>query len=322
MDFGFKGQVTEDHLRELSRRAAQFTDYMSQYFPAASDERIDLDDIDAFKVAHNIVDCWEDFGQYEELKDVNVEGMDFRVEDQGRVYHLVILDRKILDLDDDTEMGRQSCDAALKETYLHELSHMVLKHQGAFTFSDDASPDIMSRMFWRSLQFFKDEKVSHLDAELMATVIGFWPTRDFTSMFRTTCFNMREIANSYKMTVESSVQWALIQYHDSLHMHYVKRLEHADGGRSELVSTYGLEGDVDVFQMKHSAASDAYERKADADSTNKVGEYACRAFYEKKCYAYGAKSDFIIVLGRKRNNYFDGDDPFAGRIEVSPSKDL
>ena len=190
-------------VRELSERVKELSFSINVEFPPRISEgnvrKLFVEDIEKFKENNNIiVHPSGDEPDFPEGLDIEID-LDESINGKSKA-HLIIINDAVLHLPD----GALS--RGLKETLLHEFSHLILKHPGVLIPPDEYdSPDVLSTMMWNYVQFLHNEKVRNFDAELMALVLGFWPAAEFTRLFKANRASMREIANEYKMTVYTAI---------------------------------------------------------------------------------------------------------------------
>lgn len=304
-------------VRELSERVKELSFSINVEFPPRISEgnvrKLFVEDIEKFKENNNIiVHPSGDEPDFPEGIDIEID-LDEPINGKSKA-HLIIINDAVLHLPD----GALS--RGLKETLLHEFSHLILKHPGVLIPPDEYdSPDVLSTMMWNYAQFLHNEKVRNFDAELMALVLGFWPAAEFTRLFKANRASMREIANAYKMTVESALQWTVLLFHDVLDVHYMKRVV-GDSGFSDC---YGCVGDgIDPFEFEGTAAYKALHTQLDSATKDNpfMSNYECRAYYEKKDFFVDYQSDVVLVIGFKKSSL----DAFVlpvNRPEVQPYVD-
>lgn len=304
-------------IRALAKRVGELSSCINRDFLPRINEgcvcKLFLEDIERFKDNNNILVHWSGGEQdFPEGLDIEIE-LDEPINGKNKV-HLIIIDDSVMHLPE-SALAR-----GLKETLLHEFSHLILKHPGILIPPDEYhSSDILSTMMWNYAQFLHNEKVRNSDAELMALVLGFWPAAEFTRLFKANRASMRDIANEYKMTVESVIQWTVLQFHDVLDVHYMKRIVD-----SVVCSDYyGRVGDgIDPFDVKGTAAYNTLQTNSDSSKNDKpfMLNYECRAYYEKKEFLVDYKSDVALVIGFKKTSL----DAFVlptDRPEVQPYVD-
>ena len=303
MIVNFQYKISEDYLRRLSERAHCLVENLNSYVGCIlpQDKKITAASVSQFAQENNIKMEWWDFSGDVKADD-HVSGINYCVRDNGTSYYRILIDKRIRDLDDGSEAGKVAMQAELKESLLHELCHVLLKHQGAFTFSNNPSADILTRVLWKNQIYLKNEGIQNLDAELLAAVLGFWPISLFNEKYRNSRFDFRVIAGEWRMTIESVAQWALISFYEFDRIHYLKRIEKfVDESCSGIESSFGLT--EKVFVQPGTAAAKTAAEKGD---TMVVGEkYICRAFYEHHNRHVGVESDFILVFGRLINKIYE-----------------
>ncbi len=301
-------------IRVVNERFVKLSRCIEKAFPATiSEGRIDklyYEDIVAFKQNNNVVVYWDSFGDGDVPSGIEIRiELDSPLNGQNAIY-LISIDKSILSLDGFAKAR------ALKEVFLHEISHLILKHPGAVLPNEDnpASADVLSNMFWSYAKFFRDEQGQNVDAELMSLIIGFWPNAEFTRLVKTTKAAFRQIANEYKMTTESALQLATIMFHSILDVHYLKREEET----REILDAYGsVEGCKNVFDEPGTVAGRAVSTKSDAQSGSSLADYECRAYYEDKKFFHDHQSDEVLVIGFKKK-CFDAFVRPSGYPEVHP----
>ena len=286
-------------VRALTERVGELSSCINREFlPRVKEGRVCklfVEDIERFKDNNNILVYWSG-GEpdFPEGLDVEIE-LDESINGKNKV-HLIVIDDSVMYLPENA-VAR-----GLKETLLHEFSHLMLKHPGILIPPDEySSPDILSTMMWNYAQFLHNEKVRNSDAELMALILGFWPAAEFTRLFKANRASIRDIANEYKMTVESAIQWTVLQFHDVLDVHYMKRI--VDGVAYS--DCYGRVGDgIDPFEVEGTAAYKTIQTKSDSVTKDKpfMLNYECRAYYEKKEFFVDYKSDVALVIGFKKSS--------------------
>lgn len=294
--FSFVGK----DLKQISTRADKFSRCVDCSFPpqveGAEIRKLYYEDIAIFKQKHNVVVYWDEFGV-----DGIPDGMVVRIEldepvNGADAIYLISIDKSI-----DSLTGPAKS-RALKEAFLHEISHLILQHPGLVMPSNEklVSADLLSDMAVSYTRFFVDEKSQNLDAELMSLTLGFWPQAEFTRLVKATRADFRQIANEYKMTVESALQWAVVRFDGILDAHYMK----GDEGTKDIVDWYGkVEECSNVFDEPGTVAGRAVKDKCDAKSNSSLANYECRAYYEKKETFHDHKDDEVLVIGFRKDNY-------------------
>jgi hypothetical protein len=279
------------HLANASKKA------MSQELGAdqhTASEQLTPIDFDAFFAKNNIRVIYWDFSS----KRDDIEALMFDLAGKGQ---LILVNEQVLSLPPSPRT------VYIKSLFCHELAHIVHQHSGAgLTPENPTKLDVFIRAVWTYAPYLVNAKEREMSAEVFAVALGFWPHSDFIRLFKRSKADFRFLANLYKMPVDCAVKWALIQFHDQLKMHYVKREE----GSKNIVDHYGpgLMKDVgiDLFSLPWTSAYKAAESQDDVKCLERAGDgekYSCVAFYEKKQAGFHRTCDKILVAGFSRQEF-------------------
>jgi hypothetical protein len=283
-----------DHLRSLAIVAqAVMTSDLGVALHGTEDQ-FGVDALATFCSSNNIRVMFFDFSGRKQ----NAEALLFRVGTHG---WLIAVNEEVLNLRPEAQA------VYLKSLFCHELAHIVHKHSGALlTPKDPTDLNAVIRAVWTYAPYLVNAKERELAAEVFAAALGFWPHADFVRLVKRKRADFRSIANIYKMPVDCAVKWALIQFHDQLKMHYIKRDEDSkqitDHYGPDLIKDIG----IDVFGLPWTAAHEASTTQMDSAKLDRAGDgskYACVAFYEKKEAGFLRTSNKVIVAGFSRQDF-------------------
>ena len=283
-----------DHLRSLAGIAKTVMASKLGVASHGTDDQFGVDALETFCSEHNIRVVYFDFSGRKQ----NAEALLFRVGAQG---WLIAVNEEVLKLNPFAQA------VYLKSLFCHELAHIVHGHDGALLTPANATDlNAVIRAVWTYAPYLVNAKERELAAEVFAAALGFWPHADFVRLVKRKRADFRSIANTYKMPVDCAVKWALIQFHDQLKMHYIKRDEDA----KQIIDYYGpdLVKDIgiDVFGLPWTAAHEASTTQKDSAKLDRAGDgskYACIAFYEKKEAGFLRASNKVIVAGFFRQDF-------------------
>lgn len=289
-----------DRLRVLVRDIKRIMEASLGYSPHGIDDMLTADSLRSFLSEHNvhIIKCR--LGA-----PAPVMALLLSLPDCG---HVIMIDEGLFSYAPDVQKKY------LKYLFCHELAHIVMNHDGADLVVLNQQQTNLNALFHSMIRFTTYLISLHEReeaAEIFAVALGFWPHTEFLRLLKRTPAQFRMIANLYKMPVDCAVKWALVNYHDQMHMHYFKRNE-----KNKMIMDrfwpaepdWLDEGESSLFDTPWTAAHEASKRKSDSDKIKREqngpgADYACIAIYDREEDGFMRKGDRVIVAGFRRREF-------------------
>lgn len=195
------------------------------------------------------------------------------------------------------ELPKECATRILKSVLLHEICHILGAHDGAVAYKAGTGDEIREESF----RNYKEQRPGqNLEAELLSSILAFWPNEEFVRQMKNTKGDFRTMANSYKMPVDCLLKWAVLQFAKDFGVHYFKW--NVKEGCAE--DSYG-DKESWIVENPDTAFSKALRDHCDSSSNNPNFDCICRAYYEDKKFGFNKKADKVLVFGINRVQFGD-----------------
>lgn len=207
------------------------------------------------------------------------------------VKYAIIVNKDIFNLPKD------AANRVLKSVLLHEICHILGSHNGAIAYKAGTGDEIRTESFEK---YVEQRPGQNLEAELLSSILAFWPNEEFIRQMKNTKANFREMANSYKMPVDCLLKWAVLQFAMDFGVHYFK-------WNVDKICAEDSYGDKEswIVENPDTAFSKAQRDHCDSSSNNPDFDCICRAYYEDKKFGFNKEADKVLVFGINRVQFGD-----------------
>ena len=255
----------------------------------------------------------------------DADGCIVTIDDENVFGCIILLDENIKKIEPDLTKSKQedliqAYHRVMKLVYLHEIGHVLLKHDNFSLHPRYARGALTS--------FASSHAKNDVQCDLLSYVLAFWPLVG-SEGFRTLVngvynkwerCDIREcLANFYKMPINAVAHWIVIMLNDPYQVHYA-RLMMTEPEPGQIVDCFDCKDvvrSIDADEERHTdltedeAAKQLFVLKNKDTSAKKVLaiphsdhkmvhkelQLKCAAFFEDARLAYNRSSDEIVVIG-------------------------